>query len=178
MPGTTWAYSRSTGTWVEGLWQNSPDEIDPQAAASVLDGLFPAWPHAEFWIQLSRVQLWSEFRADKPAHFRNSPMTAGYYTWGTNQIDLHSAQWQQNRAGVMAHEVGHMFQDLYRLGAWHDDIGQKLWALQCKVAGTDDLEEFAHNVGRILLRRLSYGPGQTVPKGFEHLMDYIRQVRS
>lgn len=44
-------------------------------------------------------------------------------------------------------------------------------------AAVTETPTFAHNVGRILLRRLKYRH-ELVPKGFESLMEYARQVRS
>ena len=177
MPGCTWVYAQKPGVWVEGLYNTTPQEIDPQAVADKLNAAFDAWPWLAFWDQIDRVTLWSDFHPNKLQYFKDNPRTSGLYRFDRNTIDLNGSQYLNDSWGVLFHELGHAFNDIYRIGAFTDAFGIAAWNLQAGVSGTDSGEEFANNVGRVLLRRIDR-PREMVPKGFESFLEYVRQVRS
>lgn len=176
--GSVFIWSRSTGTWVECLHQETEQELDGQLVVHLLDALFSALPDPALWIKLARIQYWSDYRTDKWQPFRDNPKTAGWYDYATNIIHLHGSRFLEDPKGILAHEVGHFMQDAYRLGTSDKDtLGDLLWKTHVAVAGNDDPEAFASNCGRVLLRRLGVN-SEPLPRGFDTFLNYVRQVRA
>lgn len=174
----TWGYCAPADVHVEGLWRAVDTELDIPRTVAIVARAYTAWPHDDFWANLERITQWTTGHPYAPRIFRDQPRTAGLYTFDLNRIDLNNDQYLTDPEGVLFHEFGHMIQDFYRLGTWTDKIGKEVWEAQCAVAGTDSLEEFASNCGRVFKRRLGVQPGEVVPKGFERFLEWLFQVRA